>query len=121
MKLRYIRNLFYYDGPLSDLFIDEDGFDLYVTYPLWYGLWHRDKDPRFLYLAKKRDTGTDWGEEIYPAGWFDTSDPTNELFVIDGNEFAETKEWCERFPYWLVEARPITDEERKLWAEDTKP
>jgi hypothetical protein len=119
MKLRYIKNLFYYDGPLSDLFIDEDSYDTYITFPLWYGLWHKDKDPRFLYIAKKVDHELDQ-DSIYPEGWFSTKDPKNELFVLDANEYLETKEWNEKFPYWIVEVRPITDEERELWAEDTK-
>lgn len=114
MKLRYIKNLFYYDRALCDLFIENDGLGLYIT------LTTRGDDA----IVRKMDESVKMGLPNginFPngsGGFFDTINGA-DFFIFAYKDFTETKEWGENFPYWTVEARPITDEERVKYADDS--
>lgn len=120
MILRYLTDLFYYDGPLSQAFIDMETFEVYASF-LVSGPMMPGEMTEWVYVVRKFiPADLDTENYFFPPGFFHTTQTDVPFFLLEEIKMKERKEWNEKFPTLECEVRPLTDEEREKYAPDTE-
>jgi hypothetical protein len=109
MKLRYIKNLYWYDGPLADLYIDDDGLDLYIVTPL---VWTKTE---YAVIARRVDEtvyfddkdGVNWPEDFLEFKY------AGEFYIGDMDSMTIEKDFGTTLKCRIIDVRLMTAEERK--------
>ena len=121
LKLRYLENHNYYDVPLSDLFMDMETYKLYLSFIVTFD------DHKFLHYVVREVTPEQIRENnekptsADSLSFFHTIQKDVDFFFLDREDWKENKPWNETHGFWEVEVRPLTDEERIKYDDETRP
>lgn len=106
MRLRYIETIYYHDGPLSELFIDLETYELYISYIF--------DDINWIYfVARLKDVEFVNDKDHYNYEIFTTMPDGIDFYKYHAKNLERVKDWSMSLSHFEYECEKITDEERE--------